>query len=169
MPVCIERASQGDRSALNEVIIRLRPRIERMAVYYGRRCGTDADDLLQEAWLGVLAALPNVDPTIGSPEQHLIKRAKWRLLDTIKRESIRKCEALPEEADAGFACSEEIVASANASQFRMLLKPAQRNVLDCLLAGLTWREAGRVLGCTSANIAYYVRQIRRRYEEWSEG
>ncbi|HET6453664.1 MAG TPA: class I SAM-dependent methyltransferase [Armatimonadota bacterium] len=31
-----------------------------------------------------------------------------------------------------------------------------------------WREAGNTLGCTSANIAYHVRQIRRRYEEWVE-
>ena len=43
----------------------------------------------------------------------------------------------------------------------------QRAILDCLLAGLTWREAGSVLGCTSANIAYHVRQIRRQYEEWA--
>ena len=36
-----------------------------------------------------------------------------------------------------------------------------------LLAGFTWREAGDALGCTSANIAYHVRQIRRQYEAWS--
>ena len=30
----------------------------------------------------------------------------------------------------------------------------------------TW-EAGSALGCTSANIAYHVRQIRRRYERWA--
>jgi len=36
-----------------------------------------------------------------------------------------------------------------------------------LLRGLTWRETGHALGCTSANIAYHVRQIRRHYEVWS--
>ena len=88
---------------------------------------------------------------------------------TIKRENVRRCEALPEEPDAGVTRADEILASAAAGEFRALLKPTQRAVLDCLLDGLTWREAGRVLGCTSANIAYYVRQIRRLYQQWSEG
>ena len=47
------------------------------------------------------------------------------------------------------------------------LKAPQKAILDCLMAGLTWREAGTALGCTSANIAYHMRQIRRQYEEWS--
>ena len=34
-------------------------------------------------------------------------------------------------------------------------------------SGWHWREAGRELGCTSANVAYHMRQIRRQYEAWS--
>ena len=49
----------------------------------------------------------------------------------------------------------------------MRLSVTQRAVLACLLAGLTWREAGDLLGCSSANIAYHVRRIRRQYEAWS--
>jgi hypothetical protein len=33
----------------------------------------------------------------------------------------------------------------------------------------TWREAGAALGCTSANVAYHMRHIRRRYDEWNSG
>ena len=62
---------------------------------------------------------------------------------------------------------ETAVASACVSEFAGRLKENQRAVLACLMDGLTWREAGRALGCTSANIAYHVRHIRRRYEEWS--
>ena len=31
------------------------------------------------------------------------------------------------------------------------------------------REVGSALGCTSANVAYHVRQIRRQWEEWERG
>jgi len=44
---------------------------------------------------------------------------------------------------------------------------AEGRVLNCLLDGMTWREAGDALGCTSANIAYYVRQIKEEYRQWA--
>jgi RNA polymerase sigma-70 factor (ECF subfamily) len=141
-----------------------------MAVYYGRVCGEDPDDLLQEAWLGLLEALPGIDMRIGTPEQYLITRARWKLLDAVKRARVRRCTPLddaPSESLPATGC-ETAIAFACVSEFVGGLKTTQRQVLDCLLAGLTWREAGEKLGCASANIAYHVRQIRRRYEEWSE-
>ncbi len=139
-----------------------------MAAYYARRCGEDADDLAQEAWLGLLEALPELDMTIGRPEQYLIARARWKMLDLIKRERVRRCVPLDDVlADTVYACvSDEADGSAQVSGFVRCLKPTQRDVLECLLSGLTWREAGERLGCASANIAYHVRNIRRRYEEW---
>src|SRR5262245_3583622 len=94
----IDRAIDGDRDATADLVAALRPRIARMAAYYARCTGEDADDLLQEAWLGLLEALPNVDPRIGSPEQHLIQRARWRLLDAVKRAHVRRCLPLEEDA-----------------------------------------------------------------------
>lgn len=146
----------------------LRPRLTKMAFHYGRCCGEDADDLLQEAWVGLLEALPEVDVTIGDPVQYLIRRARWRLLDAIKRARVRRCSPLDEEnLDDPSTEADEALAEACASDFARRLRAPQRRVLDCLLAGLTWREAGEALGCSSANVAYYVRQIRRQYEEWS--
>jgi RNA polymerase sigma-70 factor (ECF subfamily) len=167
----IERAIEGDPSATAEVVEALRPRIAKMAAYYARCSGEDADDLLQEAWLGLLEALPNLDVAIGSPEQHLIQRARWRLLDAVKRARVRRCAPL-DETEGGFApppVHETAVASACVAEFSRHLKDRQRDVLNCLLAGLTWREAGHALGCTAANIAYHVRQIQRQYEAWSDG
>ena len=142
-----------------------------MAAYYARRCGEDEDDLLQEAWVGLLEALPALDLDIGDPEEHLVKRARWRLLDAVKRARVRRCDPLDEE---GADCptvrvAEAAIATALVADFFSRLNPMQRAVVACLLAGLTWREAGRALGCTSANVAYHVRLIRRRYEEWAEG
>jgi len=148
-----------------------------MAAYYARCSGEDAEDLLQEAWVGLLESLPQLDTRIGSPEQYLIQRARWRLLDAIKRARVRRCAPLDEETLDQLATRTAATASpmeraledACLLEFARQLKPIQRAVLDCLLAGLTWREAGRALGCTSANIAYHVRQIRRAYERWLAG
>lgn len=165
---CLERARDGDEQATRVLVESLWPRLARMASYYGRRTGEDPDDLLQEAWLGLLEALPELDMRIGTPEQYLIQCARWRLLDSVKRARVRRClpldngpETLSESSD------DHAVARACASEFLRELESTQRIVLDCLLDGLTWRETGQVLGCTSANVAYYVRQIRKRYEEWS--
>ena len=139
-----------------------------MAAYYARRCGEDADDLAQEAWLGLLEALPELDLAIGQPEHYLIARARWRMLDMVKRERVRRCSSLDDDL-AESACPhtpDDALASACVSEFAEMLLPTQRTVLSCLLSGLTWREAGERLGCASANVAYHVRKIRRRYEEW---
>lgn len=166
---CFERARGGDPAATETIVAALRPRMARMAAYYARCCGEDPDDLLQEAWVGLLEALPALDVGIGSPEQYLLQRARWRLLDAVKRARVRRCTPLDEEAADRLTepALDSAVAAVSVSEFTARLKATQRAVLDCLLAGLTWREAGHVLGCTSANIAYHVRQIRRQYEEWN--
>jgi len=166
---CIERARGGCPKATKRLVEALHPRIRKMAYYYARCCGEDPDDLLQEAWVGFLDGLKEIDLTIGRPEQYLIQRARWRMLDTIKRAKVRRCAPLEhDDINAPMTSHETAVAEACASEFADNLQTNQRAVLDCLLDGLTWREAGSTLGCTSANIAYHVRQIRRRYEEWVE-
>lgn len=169
-PFVLRRARDGDPIAAHTLVESLRPRISKMAAYYGRVSGEDADDLLQEAWLGLLEALPELQMHIGTPEQYLIARARWRLLDAVKRARVRRCLPLDDYTAESLPCPEpeSPMASACASEFVGQLKDNQQAVLDCLLAGLTWRETGERLGCTSANIAYYVRQIRRKYEEWFE-
>ena len=79
------RAREGDASATRAVVAALHPRLSKMAVYYARCSGEDAEDLLQEAWVGLLEALPHVDLSIGSPDQYLVQQARWRLLDAIRR------------------------------------------------------------------------------------
>ncbi|MGO8671514.1 MAG: RNA polymerase sigma factor [Capsulimonadaceae bacterium] len=165
----IGRARAGDQSSVASVVDSLRPRLTKMAAYYGRETGEDPDDLLQEAAVGLLEALDKVDIRIGDPEQFLIKHARWRLLDSVKRLRRRRCDTLDEShaewlpsGDWHMGLSEVWV-----DDFARHLAPTQRAVLDHLLVGRTWREAGDYLGCSSANVAYHVRQIRRTYERWS--
>lgn len=142
----------------------LRPRIDRMARLYARYAREDPDDLMQEAWVGLLEGLRELDPSIGDGSQYLIKRARWRVLDAIKRARLRRCASL-ENAPVDVAQIMEAGNSAT-TEFLALLQPNQRAVLACLLLGLTWRETGKRLGCSSANVAYHVRQIRERYKQW---
>ncbi len=163
--IAYDRARRGDAAATMDIVDALRPRIARMASYYARRCGEDADDLLQEAWLGVLESLPELDLRIGRPDQYLIQRARWRLLDAVKRARIRRCARLddvPESAE-----TPELHGRACVLEFARELPAAQQRILRCLMAGLTWRETGAALQCTSPNIAYHVKRIRKRYAEWS--
>ena len=96
MNCCIEHARDGDPTAREALVDELRPRIASMAGHYARCTGEDPDDLLQEAWVGLLEALPELNTCIGSPEQYLIRHARWRLLDAVKRARIRRCLPLEE-------------------------------------------------------------------------
>ncbi|MHB0998155.1 MAG: sigma-70 family RNA polymerase sigma factor [Armatimonadota bacterium] len=166
---CIERARDGDLPAVQALIEILRPRIAKMAAYYARYCGEDPDDLIQEGWVGLLEALPLLDISIGTPEQYLIKHARWRILDAIKRARILRCSPLDDSmADSpAYPYADIAFGDALVSEFAMHLSTTQRAIINCLVDGLTWREAGDALGCTSANIAYHIRQIRKQYEEWN--
>ena len=168
-------ARDGDASAVAAVVENLRPRLTKMARFYARRSHEEPDDLLQEACIGLLEALRELDLSIGDPEQYLIQRARWRLLDAIKYARVRRpantenflALARDGEDDVDFMSPvEDWLAALSVMDFARNLKPLQQAVLSCLMNGLTWREAGCILGCTSANIAYHVRQIRKEYEAW---
>jgi RNA polymerase sigma-70 factor (ECF subfamily) len=135
-----------------------------MAAYFGRMCGMDADDLRQEAWVAVFEMAPHLDYTIGTPEQHLLKRARWRILDSIRSHRRRQHLPLSEIEDQGVWDS-ETWAEADLAQLNERLSVIQRRILRALMEGYTWREVGSILGCTSANVAYHVRKIRALYHE----
>jgi RNA polymerase sigma factor (sigma-70 family) len=142
----------------------IKSRIEKMAVYFGRQCGVDADDLRQEAWVAVLETLPNLDPTVGSPEQHLLKRARWRILDSIRWQRRRQHLALT-DLELNSASYLDPRSDVDLAELQSRLTPIQKRILRGLLEGYTWREVGDIVGCTSANVAYHVRRIRQVYLE----
>lgn len=187
----LQQATSGDASAVEVVVQKLQSRIAGMAAHYARCSGEDADDLRQEAWLGLLEALPNLNLHIGDPEQYLVRYARWRLLDAVRRARLRRCDSLNNwlEGARGEDFSQEpmlsqsqlvsahsgtldmaegAVEALSLADFCSQLQVTQRVVLKCLMHGLTWRETASVLGCTSANVAYHVRQIRRQYQTWSD-
>ena len=67
MQQVLERAQRGETHAQTLVLDTIKTRIEKMAAYFGRRCGVDEDDLRQEAWLAVLEMLPGSISASESP------------------------------------------------------------------------------------------------------
>lgn len=164
MPVVFSCAEQCRTH--RDIVEALRSRIERMASYFGRVSGLDADDLRQEAWVAVFEMAPNLDRSVGSPEQHLLKRARWRILDNIRSQRRRQHLALSDVGELSLSYQEPW-ADADLSAINAKLSVIQRRILRALMEGYTWREVGAIVGCTSANVAYHVRKIRSVYEALS--
>ena len=162
MQSVLERAEDTEAKLKARLMDDIQTRIEKMAVYFGRRCGVDEDDLRQEAWLAVLEMLPRLDMGVGQPEQHLLKRARWRMLDNIRRQRRRQHIALADVPPAvGSYLDPRSTVDMGALQARLTL--IQQRILRGLMEGYTWREVGDLVGCTSANVAYHVRRIREVY------
>jgi RNA polymerase sigma factor (sigma-70 family) len=167
------RARAGDAAAQDRLRESLRPRLESLAGYYAARTGMDPADLLQEAWLAVFEALPTVDVTIGVPSQFLLKHARWQILDHIRWNKRRSCEPLDgvDDTDLGAGPASarpgtsDVEARLLVQDLERRLSQRQKLILRGLLDGHTWRQIGDSLGCTSANVAYHVRGIRRAYSD----
>ena len=158
----IEKAQSGYIPAQAALVSELDGPISRMASYFGRISGFDEDDLKQEAWVAILEMLPRLDLSIGTPEQHLLKRARWRILDTIRRQQRRRHSHLSDLDTESLTWSDP-PGDFDIKPLLDLLTPIQRRILRGLLEGYTWREVGSQLGCSSANVAYHVRRIRETY------
>ncbi len=162
MEQLLERAQEGELAAQTILVESLQSRIEKMAAYFGHRCGVDPDDLTQEAWIAVLEMLPRLDLSVGTPEQHLLKRARWRILDVIRWQ--RRRQHLPlEELHPQNAIHIDPQSNVDIARLMTELTTVQQRILRALMEGYTWREVATIVGCTSANVAYHVRRIREAY------
>ena len=162
MQQILERAQRGETYAQTIVLERIQTRVEKMAAYFGRRCGVDEDDLRQEAWVAVLEMLPRLDLSVGSPEQHLLKRARWRILDSIRWQRRRQHLPLADLHPDAITHFDPPIGM-DLELLRQRLTDIQWRILRGLMEGYTWREVGDKVGCTSANVAYHVRRIRDAY------
>ena len=178
MNTILIRARSGDVAAQESLRRALSPRLESLAGYYASRTGMDAADLLQEAWVAVFEALADVDITIGTPAQYLLKHARWQILDHIRWNKKRTHDALEdmtieteEMGKNNFGTSHnlpsagDVEASLLIDELESRLSERQRHILHGLLDGHTWRQIGDDLGCTSANVAYHVRGIRQVFAD----
>jgi RNA polymerase sigma factor (sigma-70 family) len=161
----LARAREGEGAAIAAVVDGLRPRIARLAAYYASRCPEEPGDLEQEAWIAILEAIPQVSLGVGDPRQYLIRAGKWRMLNFINQQATRRHEELPEECDQPVAsrASAQAAAGQLLEQIFQRLSDRQAVILRALLAGHTCAETARLLGCSTANIAWHTRKIREVY------
>ncbi len=156
----VHRAGKGDLKAQEELIEHLRPRIEKIVRKYAWVNGMDHDDLRQEAYMAVIEGLDRVDVTIGSSSEYLLKFARWRLLDCLKKVLRRKEEALLKEVQTedAHAMLTPVIELLDGK-----LSEVQRKILLFLVQGYTWREIGKRLGFTAANVSHHLKKIREVY------
>lgn len=171
MKELIAQAQSGSRQARAQLAAALRPRLCSLARHYARRGNLDYDDLLQEAWCAVFEALPETQLHIGSPEQFLLKRARWAVLDYLKWSLRRQMDPLEDgylEVGVGSAAG-EVDTRVSLGDVATELTPIQRQVLELLVAGDNCTSAAGKLGCTTANVSYHLAQVRRAVDRAFQG
>ncbi len=158
----IAQSHSGHDRARQALIGQLHPRVRRLARYYAYRSAHEAEDLEQEIWIGVLAALREVNVEIGDPVAFLMKHGRWKALEAVKRLHRHYEEPMEPLDTTDPAAGPESVAmdSALLDNLKAKLSPAQITVLEGRLTGASGEEIAQHLGCTPANISYHLRRIR---------
>ncbi|MCD4654382.1 sigma-70 family RNA polymerase sigma factor [bacterium] len=155
----VAKAGRGDVRAQEELLRLLAPRLEHIVRKYEWINGIEADDLRQEANMAVIEGLSRVDPSIGSSSEYLLKFARWRLLDCLKKIRRRKEDVYAEVRVEAF----EAGPIPDTEMLEKRLTDRQKRIVSLLIQGYTWREIGDMLGFTAANIAYHLKKIRKVY------
>jgi RNA polymerase sigma factor (sigma-70 family) len=166
MRALIAAAQTGCTRARGQLAAALQPRLVSMARYYARRGNLDFEDLLQEAWCAVFEALPETRLHIGSPEEYLLRRARWAILDYLKWSLRRQMAPLDDHQSEGADSTSEAetVLRMAVDKLAERMTPMQQSVLDMLIAGESCTSAADRLGCTTANVSYHLGQVRRQME-----
>ena len=164
MKQLIKKAQMGCSGARTQLATLLQPRLTGMARFYARKTGLDYDDLLQEAWCAVYEALPETKLEIGQPEEYLMRRARWAVLDYLKWSMRRQMAPLGEwdEGSAPDSPASDTVTRVTVEKLARALTPIQQNIVKLLLDGETCTSAADRLGCTTANVSYHLGQVRRQ-------
>jgi len=158
----ITRACSGDTAACEALARALTPRVDSCSRYYARRSGVDEDDLRQEMWVGIFAALGRVDARKGDPMRYLVAQGRYALLSHLRGTDPEWTPlALPDEIEGGPSVEAEVLDSHMTERALDYLDEAGRIIVCYLLQGHTRSDAARLLGCTPANITYHLRRAQR--------
>ncbi len=165
----IHTARDGDTRARECLVDRLTPRVDACSRYYARVSGADPDDLRQEMWLGIFAALERVDLRIGDPAQYLLQQGRYALLTYLRKER-RPAAVLVLEGEPTARASVEEEALDSQAVLAALQQAGEpgRQIIACLLAGHSKSDVARMLRCTPANITYHLRRMEARLAPWLE-
>lgn len=173
---------KGDDKALRRLIDRYAGLAERLCAGY---CvaGLEQDDLLQEAYLGLLKAIRSFRPEKGVPFSAFagicIKRqlisvvrrqnaGKNRLfIDSVPLEETESAKALPDWQPSG---PEAAVILAEESRWRKeqvftLLSSLEKEALGLYLKGFSYEEMAKKLQCPEKSVDNAMQRVRRKLRQ----
>ena len=177
-------AAEGDRSA-EETLTERYMRLVRICARPLFLAGGDSEDLIQEGMFGLLSAIRQYDPKMGSSfhtfAEHCIHK---RLLSAVRSASRLKhlplndgmsLEQLSEDPHTQLSVTpevfrrspEDLVLARESKEelytlFAQRLSPLEKKVLERYLDGLSYREIARQLGRTEKSVDSTVQRIRRK-------
>ena len=168
----IEQAAQGDESAFAAVARRMAP-IIRTQVMNFLSLGLDADDLEQEASLGLLAAVRSFRPNGGASFiTYATTCIRNRLISVARRHGARiqaeqplnEDDELPADADSDPAQQmlEREALTRLQEQLRQRLTPLEYRVLLARLSDCSYDEIACQLGLSKKAVDNAVQRVRRK-------
>ena len=169
----VVRSQLGDETAFEELLRMYSPRLR---FYVGKMLGArheNADDLLQEIWLGVFRALPKLNDTAAF-RAWLFRIARDRVCREFRKGRLQfhplekdQLDDIPANEDSSDSVDREAVR-------RQLeqLSPEHRDVLMLrFVEDMSYEEIARVTGgapgTVRSRIHYAKRALRRAFEEQS--
>jgi RNA polymerase sigma-70 factor (ECF subfamily) len=167
-PANAAHADQPEESeAFARLFRELRPKLHR---YCARMTGSviDGEDILQEALLRAMEALPKAGP-IARPEGWLFRIAHNAALDFLRRRARRDAVQTDEEAemiaDPVSAVDDRQIAAASLRTFMRLPVAQRSSVILMDVLGYSLKEIGGVTGLTMPSVKASLHRGRMRLRE----
>ena len=170
-PQTLAKARAGQEAAVAAVLTHMMPPLRRLAAR--AVCpGLEFDDALQEGIIGLFGAIKTYRPTGGASFETYAAVCMRNAITAARRAAGRKKNAplnqsLPLEDAAPAPGPEELAIrreqlEAAASDIRTRLSPFERKVLAAHLAGGSYRQIARQLGCTPKAVENALVRLRRK-------
>lgn len=141
---------------------RLRPQVFRYAVASGAS-GTEADDLLQEAFLRYYLTLLAGDE-IRNPQAWLFSATRNLWITKVRERARRKETALEPTVPSDCSAIDGLEHRQLWEQLLSLLAPRERECVELRRDGLDYQEIGQRLGISGGTVGVLLHRARRRLE-----
>ncbi len=173
---CYEELSDGELAALSAkgsgeafavLAGRLTPLLQSIAARYAWASDVDADDLMQEGLLGLLAATHGYREDAGGFGSYAAACMRNRMVSALRRFSSAPSKWSVEEGDLGQADPETLFLKREEAQrlyslLKQTLTPLEYGVLMRHLSGMSYREIGKEVSCSEKTVDNALQRVRRK-------
>ena len=162
----VKAAQTGGEKQRQALADALKKDVKRIANWYARYSDySTVAELESAAWYGVFARIPKVNTDCGSSIAHLIKYARWGVLDYLNK-GYKPTEMLIDRDYGVYPPNEIKYATLRLSVESMAekkkLSKMQRRIIELAMQGLDGEEIGEIVGRTRSAISYQRTEIRNK-------